>query len=68
MIEKPKAKITISKNGPYEVIGEIPLVRKSQIVSEFGEPLTWHKEFTYGDRPGCVLSMSLWKLTKPPIL
>jgi hypothetical protein len=47
MDEKPKAQITINKNGPYRVMGEIPFARKSQIVSELGEPLTWHKEFTY---------------------
>lgn len=47
MDEKPKAKITITNNGPYRVLKEIPFVRKSQIVSELGEPLTWHKEFSY---------------------
>jgi len=31
-------------NGPYVVSGEIPLVRKTQVVSENGEPLTWKKE------------------------
>ena len=51
MSEKPKAQITINKNGPYRVVGEIPLVRKSQIVSELGEPLTWHKEFRYETDP-----------------
>jgi CDGSH-type Zn-finger protein len=34
-------KITIRPNGPYKVEGNIPLVRKSQIVSEHGEPLNW---------------------------
>jgi CDGSH-type Zn-finger protein len=36
-------KIVVQKNGPYLVCGGLPLVRKSQIVSEFGEPLTWKK-------------------------
>jgi len=41
MDEIDKMKITIVKNGPYLVAGNIPLVKKTQIVSEYGEPLTW---------------------------
>jgi CDGSH-type Zn-finger protein len=37
-------KIVIRKNGPYRVLGNIPLVQKTQIVSEYGEPLTWKLE------------------------
>jgi CDGSH-type Zn-finger protein len=33
--------ITVRRNGPYAVSGGIPLVRKIQVVSEQGEPLTW---------------------------
>jgi CDGSH-type Zn-finger protein len=36
-------KIVIRPNGPYKVAGDIPLVRKTQVVSEYGEPLTWKK-------------------------
>jgi CDGSH-type Zn-finger protein len=36
-------KITINENGSYFVQGNIPLVRKSQISSEHGEPMTWQK-------------------------
>lgn len=36
-------KIIIQKDGPYRVVGNVPLVRKEQIVSEHGEPLTWRK-------------------------
>ncbi len=36
-------KIVVEKNGPYVVHGHVPLVEKSQIVSEYGEPLTWKK-------------------------
>jgi CDGSH-type Zn-finger protein len=39
-------KITIEIDGPYVVQGDIPLVRKTQIVSEYGEPLTWKKDET----------------------
>ena len=37
-------KIVIRKNGPYTVYGGVPLYHKTQVVSEFGEPLTWHKD------------------------
>jgi CDGSH-type Zn-finger protein len=36
--------IEVSNNGPYLVTGGIPLVRKIQVVSEMGEPLTWQKQ------------------------
>ncbi len=51
MSEKPKAQITIIKNGHYRVVGEIPLAKKKQVVSEYGEPITWHKEFIYETNP-----------------
>ena len=37
-------KITVRPRGPYLVRGGIPLVRKTPIMSEHGEPLTWKKE------------------------
>jgi CDGSH-type Zn-finger protein/uncharacterized Fe-S cluster protein YjdI len=37
-------RILVEKDGPYIVEGGIPLVRKIQVVSEHGEPLTWKKE------------------------
>lgn len=39
-------KIEIMKNGPYLVYGDVGLVRKSQIVSEHGEPMSWQKDET----------------------
>lgn len=36
-------KISVSENGPYHVQGSVPLVRKKQISSEYGEPMTWQK-------------------------
>ncbi|MCH7843498.1 MAG: CDGSH iron-sulfur domain-containing protein [Chloroflexi bacterium] len=35
-------KITVRPHGPYLVRGKIPLVRKSQVMSEHGEPLDWN--------------------------
>lgn len=42
--ETEEQKIVVKLNGPYVVSGRIPLCRKIQIVSEYGEPLTWKKE------------------------
>jgi len=39
-----KKRILIKKDGPYLVFGNIPLVHKTQVVSEYGEPLTWKKD------------------------
>lgn len=36
-------RIIIQPDGPYIVKGDIPLVAKTQVVSEYGEPLTWEK-------------------------
>ncbi len=37
-------KIVVRPNGPYKVSGKIPLVIKTQVVSEYSEPLTWKKD------------------------
>ena len=39
-------RIVLQRDGPYAVHGNVPLVRKTQVVSEHGEPLTWKKEET----------------------
>lgn len=44
--ESNPKKIVVQCDGPYRVEGDIPLVRKVQVVSEHGEPLTWKKEET----------------------
>jgi CDGSH-type Zn-finger protein len=36
-------RIVVRPAGPYLVYGRVPLVRKIQIVSEYGEPLAWKK-------------------------
>jgi CDGSH-type Zn-finger protein len=38
-----RKRIEVQPDGPYRVYGGIPLVRKTQVVSEYGEPLTWQK-------------------------
>ncbi len=43
MASNDTPRITVELNGPYIVRGNVPLVAKSPVVSEFGEPLTWVK-------------------------
>ncbi len=45
-------RIVIIKNGPYKVEGDVPLVSKTQVVSEHGEPLVWQKTGTLAVSPG----------------
>jgi CDGSH-type Zn-finger protein len=44
-------KIVIMPNGSYHVFGNVPLVHKTQVVSEYGEPLTWVKDKEYDVKP-----------------
>jgi CDGSH-type Zn-finger protein len=46
--DKPTPRIVVMKNGSYHVHGNVPLVHKTQAVSECGEPLTWQKDSDYG--------------------
>jgi CDGSH-type Zn-finger protein len=43
MADNQEKKIEVRADGSYKVLGDIPLVRKTQVVSEYGEPLTWQK-------------------------
>ena len=45
-------RVVIAKDGPYLVFGDVPLVSKTQVVSEYGEPLTWQKTGTLARAPG----------------
>ena len=55
MAENPnpsgEQKILVRDNGPYRVYGGIPLVHKTQVVSELGEPLTWKKDASFEVNP-----------------
>jgi CDGSH-type Zn-finger protein len=48
-------KIVVEANGPYRVEGGVPLVRKMQVVSEQGEPLTWKKGESIPSEDPCWL-------------
>gem|GEM_PF-4422570 len=41
-------KITVRSKGLNLLRGEIPLLRKSQVISEHGEPLSWQEEGSIG--------------------
>ena len=45
-----EVKITVQKDGPYVVEGGVPLVRKTPVMSEHGEPMTWQKHETLTSR------------------
>jgi CDGSH-type Zn-finger protein len=40
---KEAQRIVVLRNGPYLVYGDVPLVRKTKIVSESNDALTWNK-------------------------
>ncbi|HSL42818.1 MAG TPA: CDGSH iron-sulfur domain-containing protein [Anaerolineales bacterium] len=48
----PSKRVVIIKNGPYVIEGGVPLVSKTQVVSEHGEPLTWRKDGEISVGPG----------------
>jgi len=55
-------RIVIMKNGSYHVYGDLPLVHKTQVVSEYGEPLTWAKVKVY--LPDLVEGRDYYKLCR----
>ena len=54
-INRDEKIIVVKRNGPYAVSGDIPLARKIQVVSEYGEPLTWKKTETIKTRKTYLL-------------
>jgi CDGSH-type Zn-finger protein len=43
MADQEQQRIIVVLNGPYVVLGGVPLVRKEPVMSEHGEPLTWQR-------------------------
>jgi CDGSH-type Zn-finger protein len=39
MVDEPAVKVT--RDGPYQVRGQVPLVRTAQVETGFGEPIAW---------------------------
>ena len=44
-------RIEVFENGPFILRGNIPVVRKTQVVTEYGEPITWKKGPTLEQGP-----------------
>lgn len=42
--EKCDKKIIVTSDGPYHIEGDVPLVHKTQIVTQDGEPILWKKD------------------------
>ncbi len=65
--QKQSPKIVVAKNGPYLVHGNPAVVRKKQITSEHGEPMTWQTNETIntGDRPVVALCRCGGSANKP---
>jgi CDGSH-type Zn-finger protein/rubrerythrin len=58
-------RILVRENGPYIVYGNVPLVRKEQVISEHGEPLTWRKKETIPTEATYALCRCGQSTTKP---
>ena len=57
--------IIVRENGPYKVTGGIPLVRKTPVMSEHGEPLAWKTETVLSPEDSYVLCRCGLSSTKP---
>ena len=40
--EEPRVEVTA--DGPYRVVGDLPLVRTAQVETEYGEPVAWEPD------------------------
>ena len=65
--QKQNPKIIVTPNGPYLVHGNPAIVRKTQITSEHGEPMTWQTNETIntGDRSVVALCRCGGSSNKP---
>ena len=66
-MNEQEPKIVVAKDGPYLVQGNPNLVRKKQISSEHGEPMTWqtNQAIESGDRPLVALCRCGASANKP---
>ena len=51
----PEAEIIIVRNGPYRVVGGVPLRKLTQVCTEFGEPVEWQDQGPVETPPGRYL-------------
>ena len=52
---KGDKRIVVTEGGHYMVQGAVPLVSKTQVVSEHGEPLTWQKAASWDGNETYIL-------------
>lgn len=50
-------KISVAPDGPYIVSGDVAVVRKTQISSEHGEPMTWQTNETIRESDGGTFAL-----------
>ncbi len=60
-----EAKITVKDTGPYVVTGGVPLRSKRPVMSEHGEPLTWHNDEVSDDGAAYALCRCGGSANKP---
>jgi CDGSH-type Zn-finger protein len=48
-------RITVSKNGPYLVSGEVPIAEQLIVTNEEGESVAWRRGKTYDPKASCAL-------------
>lgn len=60
-----EASIEVKPNGPYVVMGSVPLRRKEPVVSEHGEPLTWQTREVIDDGVAYALCRCGGSTNKP---
>ncbi len=65
MADENNRKIRVRENGPYLVDEGIPLVRKTQVVTEFGEPIAWKVEEVLPTQGGYALCRCGGSQNKP---
>ncbi len=57
--------VTIKKNGPYIVSGNIPLAKEISVAGKSGEPEKWRKGESYPKQAGCALCRCGKSANKP---
>lgn len=64
-MKKEKNKIIVSKNGPYIVSGNLPLMKEISINDSEGNPAKWKKGKSYPNKDHCTLCRCGHSKNKP---
>jgi CDGSH-type Zn-finger protein len=63
--EKKGLKIKVSKNGPYLVLGKIPIVDQVIVTDSEGTPVKWETNSAFPEREACALCRCGGSKNKP---